>query len=239
MAENLYRPLFPNKSQRHYLTVARISGLVVVASGLAFAYWLGDKDRGVVGGLEVLWKIGAMMSVAFWLGVFWRGATSAGAWAATLTAFLIWLLTSQPLGANWLAGISFAHDWGMVTEKIVDGDTIMTVVLPWQMVFYLAGSLLAGIVVSLLTQPSTERKPQQEAKLDQFYSLLRTPVEAGEEPPGPCQLPTGITPGPRHVFLPHTRLELPIPGRRAIIGFSAGWACVIALLAGIYWFIAK
>jgi hypothetical protein len=127
----------------------------------------------------------------------------------------------------------------MVTEKVVDGSTVMAVVLPWQMVFYLVGSLLAGIVVSLLTQPSTDRKARHEARLDQFYSLLRTPVQAGEEPPGPCQLPEGVTPSPRKVFLPQTRLEIPIPGRRAILGFSAGWACVIALLAGIYWFIAK
>ena len=99
--------------------------------------------------------------------------------------------------------------------------------------------LLAGILVSLLTQPSTDRKPQQEARLEQFYSLLRTPVQEGEEPLGPCQLPEGATPGPRKVFLAQTRLEIPIPGRRAILGFSAGWACVIALLAGIYLFIAK
>ena len=127
----------------------------------------------------------------------------------------------------------------MIGEKMVDGDPVPTVVLPWQMVFYLAGSLLAGIGVSLLTQPKNDRKAQQEAKLDQFYSLLRTPVQPGEIPPGPCQLPEDATPGPRHVFLPNTRLELPIPGRLAILGFSAGWACVIAILAGIYWFIAK
>ena len=128
-----------------------------------------------------------------------------------------------------------------------DGSQVIEVVLPWKMVFYLAGSVLAGIGASLLTQPkrgtsaagSNDRKALQEAKLDQFYSLLRTPVQAGEIPPGPCQLPEDTTPGPRNVFLPNTRLEIPIPGRRAILGFSAGWACVIALLAGIYWFIAK
>jgi Na+/proline symporter len=239
VAENLYRPLFPDESPQHYLRVARISGLLVVASGLAFAYWLGDEDRGVVGGLEVLWKIGAMMSVAFWMGVFWRGSTSAGAWAATLTAFLIWYVTSQPWGATLLAGIPFFHDWGIITEKIVDESPVIAVALPWQMVFYLVGSLLAGITASLLTQPSGTAKDQQEDRLDRFYSLLRTPVEAGEKPPGPCELPPEVTPGPRNVFLPQTRLEIPIPGRRAIVGFSAGWACVIALLAGIYLFIAR
>ena len=239
VAENLYRPLFPDESPQHYLRVARISGLLVVASGLAFAYWLGDEDRGVVGGLEVLWKIGAMMSVAFWMGVFWRGSTSAGAWAATLTAFLIWYVTSQPWGATLLAGIPFFHDWGIITEKIVDESPVIAVALPWQMVFYLVGSLLAGITASLLTQPSGTAKDQQEDRLDRFYSLLRTPVEAGEKPPGPCELPPEVTPGPRNVFLSQTRLEIPIPGRRAIVGFSAGWACVIALLAGIYLFIAR
>ena len=229
VAENLYRPLFPKKTPRHYLAVARISGLLVVASGIGFAYYLDN----VIQGLEILWKIGAMIGVAFWLGVFWRGATSAGAWAATMTAFAIWLLTGQEFCANWLNQASFAGEWRIIVPKTVEGVTIQTVALPWQMVFYLIGSLVAGISVSLLT------KPVDPEKLERFYSLLRTPVQLGEEPAGPCQLPEDVEPGPRRVFLPATSLELPIPSRRAVLGFAAGWACVITLLFAIYWLIAN
>ena len=44
-------------------------------------------------GLEIFWKISAMMAIPFWLGLFWRRATPAAAWAATLASFVTWLFT--------------------------------------------------------------------------------------------------------------------------------------------------
>jgi len=90
--ENVYKPFFPNQSKRHYLWAARLSSLVVVASGVTFAYFLG----GVVEGLEIFWKIASMLGIAFWLGLFWRRMTSAGAWAATLGAFAVMFATTRP-----------------------------------------------------------------------------------------------------------------------------------------------
>jgi Na+/proline symporter len=75
--ENIYRPLSPDKSERHYVTVGRIAAVAVVCGGVVFAYWL----PGVVAGLEIFWKISAMMGLAFWMGLFWRRTTVAGAWA--------------------------------------------------------------------------------------------------------------------------------------------------------------
>lgn len=90
--ENVYKPLFPNESKRHYLWAARLSSLIVVASGVTFAYCL----EGVVEGLEIFWKIASMLGIAFWLGLFWRRMTSVGAWAATLGAFAVMFATTQP-----------------------------------------------------------------------------------------------------------------------------------------------
>ncbi|MHC4596180.1 MAG: sodium:solute symporter family protein, partial [Planctomycetota bacterium] len=87
--ENIYRPLSPGRPQGHYVTVGRIASVVVVSGGVAFAYGL----RGVVEGLEIFWKISAMMGLAFWLGLFWRRMTVAGAWATTLLGFAVMLFT--------------------------------------------------------------------------------------------------------------------------------------------------
>jgi len=88
--ENVYKRLLPNRSGEHYVTVGRLTAVAVVTGGVVFAFLLPN----VVKGLEIFWKISPMMGIAFWLGLFWRRATPAGAWAATLTAFAIWWLTT-------------------------------------------------------------------------------------------------------------------------------------------------
>jgi len=97
--ENIYRRLMPDKTQKHYVFVARVTSLAIVAGGVAFAYRL----ENVVQGLEIFWKISPMMGIAFWLGLFWRRTTAAGAWASTLTAFAVWFVTTLGV-VVWLAG---------------------------------------------------------------------------------------------------------------------------------------
>ena len=68
-----------DRSEKHYLTVGRVTALVVVAGGVIFAYWVRD----VIEALEIFWKISPMMGIALWLGLFWRRTTVAGEPATT------------------------------------------------------------------------------------------------------------------------------------------------------------
>jgi Na+/proline symporter len=218
--ENVYKPLLPNKANKHYITVGRITSVVVVAGGVGFAYWL----PGVVAGLEIFWKIASMIGIAFWLGLFWRRTTPAGAWAATLTAFGIWWLTSQYFFISFMSNFPGAEFLRFVIEK----NTGPEIFLPWQMVFYLVAGSLAGIIVSLLT------KPVVSEKLDNFYALVRTPIRPGEKVTAPCTLPAGaIVPKKRNIF-PNTSLEIMVPSRVSIIGFLLGWACVAVIIYTVY-----
>jgi Na+/proline symporter len=194
ITENLYKPLKPNKAPAHYLAVSRVSGLVAVIGGVLLA----SLSKDVISLLENLWKINTMMAMAFWLGIFWRRATVAGAWASTATALFIWWITQKN-------GVS----------------------LPIQMLSYIIGGFAAGILVSLLTQPVTEEK------LDNFYNLLRTPVQPDEDILASCTLPVGATPGPRNVLFPQSNWEIPVPTRTAMIGFAVGWVCVLALIGAV------
>jgi len=218
--ENIYKRLLPDKTQKHYVFVARVTSLVIVASGVTFAYRL----QNVVQGLEIFWKISPMMGIAFWLGLFWRRTTSAGAWASTLTAFGVWWLTTQQFFISWLGGLSAAEPMRFIFVKA----GVPEVYLPWQMVFYLSGGTIVGIVVSLFT------KPVSKQKLDNFYALVRTPVKPGEQPDVPCTLPSdAVVPEKRNIF-PNTNLEIPIPSRASVIGFLAGWGCVAAIIYSVY-----
>ena len=122
--EDVYRRFQPHKHQKHYVLVGRITSVVVVAGGVYFAYWL----PGVVKGLEIFWKIAPMMGIVFWLGLFWRRTTVAGAWAGTLTAFTIWWLTSQSFFISVMSNISGAESLRLVIEK----STGPEIYLPWQ-----------------------------------------------------------------------------------------------------------
>jgi Na+/proline symporter len=218
--ENIYKRLLTGRTAKHYVFVARVASLIIVAGGVVFAYRL----EGVVEGLEIFWKISPMMGIAFWLGLFWRRTTAAGAWASTLTAFGMWWLTTQEFFISWLGSLSMAESLTFVFVK----DGIAEVYMPWQMVLYLSAGLIAGVVASLLTRPVAAEK------LDNFYALVRTPVRLGEQVAVPCTLPSdAVVPEKRSLF-PNTNLEILIPSRSSVLGFLAGWGCVAAIIYSVY-----
>ena len=212
--ENVYKSLKPDREPGHYLTVGRMTSLVVVAGGVMFAFWL----PGVVKGLEIFWKISPMMGIAFWLGLFWRRATVAGAWASTGAAFFMWWLTTTEAFVGWA---------GVLSPGFVHNGEIY---LPWQMIFYLVAGLVAGIVVSLLTEPVAEEQ------LDRYYELVRTPVAAGEPVlEEPCTIPAGIAIPPKRNVFTDSSIEVMVPDRSSVYGFAASWGLVGVL---IYFFFA-
>ncbi|MBN1442806.1 MAG: sodium:solute symporter family protein [Planctomycetes bacterium] len=224
--ENIYKKWRrPGLSDRHYLWVARISSLGVVAAGVICAFSL----EGVVAGLESFWKVNSLLAIAFWMGLFWRRATPTGAWASTLALGLVWWITNQSFGVELARRLPGAEALGFVVEKGSKAE----VFLPWQIAFFLAAGLVAGVAVSLFT-----RRVDSE-KLERFYALVRTPVKEGEVVDEPCTLPADAEVPPRRLLFPAwTGLEILVPSRRSIIGFLVGWAAV-ALLVGVFVWIVK
>lgn len=207
--QNIYRPhLVKGRSDRHYMLVGRITSLGVVACGVFFAFIL----ESVVTGLEIFWKVAAMMGIPFWVGLFWRRATPAAAWCSTLASFAVWLYTDTM--THTLPGF------------LLQGDAIS---LPWQMVCYLLVGLVTMIVVSLFT------RSVDKAKLDSLYECLRTPIAPNEPETEPFTLPKGVEPAPRRVWIDHPDFEIPRPTVTGMVGFFAGWAAVGLLIAIFFW----
>ncbi len=217
--ENIYKPLIaPGRGDRHYMRVGRVVAVLVVLCGIFFAYQL----ESVVQGLEIFWKVSAMMGIPFLIGLFWRRATAAAAWVSTLAAFATLLLTSKIIMFDkvvWDFNTVFADK--LPGFMLFDGKLYM----PWQMIIYLAVGLAAAIVVSLAT------KPEGKEKLDKFYQCIRTPVAPGEPETEPFTLPEGVEPAPRNVLIDHPDFEVPKPTFVGIAGFLAGWVAVGILIA--------
>lgn len=219
--ENLYRAARPAEATARYLLVGRIAALGIVFSGMLFAFWL----PGVIAGLMIWLKIAPMMGVAFWLGLFWRGATAAGAWASTIAGFTVWSVSEQTFFIDWIGRLPFADSLGLVAVE--KGEAV--IYEPWGILFYLAAATVTGVMVSVWT------RPMASDRLDRFYQLTRTPVHEGEVLERPCELPAGVAPVERPMLVTAGGLEIPRPSQTSVIGFAAGALGVALLIGGFVW----
>jgi len=217
--ENVYKYFVPGRANRHYMVVARFASIFIVLSCLIFAYTL----TGVVKGLEIFWMICPMMGITFWLGLFWRRTTVAGAWASCLTAAGVWFISTRGFFVDFVGQFDGIGGIPFVVEK-AGGRAVF---LPWQMVFYLTGGFSAGIIVSLVTRGVVKEK------LDNFYALLRTPIRKGEVVPAACTLPVDAVVPPKRNFFPNTNLEIPVPSVTAVVGFIVGWVCAAIIVGSV------
>lgn len=220
---NIYQRLFVRgASDRHYMFVGRLVAVAVVGAAIVFAFSL----ESVVRGLEIFWKVSAMMGLAFWVGLFWRRATPAGAWAGTLVGFSLMLFTSDVRVLD-----KTIWDFNARCARFLPSFMLWEgkLYLPWQMIIYLVSALVAIIVVSLLT-PRVSKE-----KLDRFYACLRTPVGPSEPEVSPFTLPPGVAPAPRRVWFDRFDLEIPRLSLVGFLGLAATTVAVVLFIAGVYW----
>lgn len=213
--QNIYRAiLVKNRDERHYVFIGRIASVVIVATAILFA----RSFRNVPTALEWFFRLQAVMGPAFWLGLFWRRTTVAGAWAGTLTAFGLVILTSRGFFHHWAAG----H---LPEFMIWNGQFRVS----WQMLTYLSSGFSACVLVSLFS-PRVAK-----SRLDRIYACLRTPVQPNEPHREPFTLPEGLEAAPVRKLLPHPDWEIPMPTLVSVAGFAVTWAIVIGMIGFVYW----
>jgi len=222
---NIYKKFFAkDKTDHHYTLVGRISSVLIVTGGILFAFNL----ESVVDGLEIFWQVSAMMGIAFWIGLFWRRATVAGAWAGSLTSFAVLLFTSKiAFGSMVLWNFNERLAGFLPTFMLWENELY----LPWQMILYLVTGFVVLVAVSLCSSRVSSEK------LNRFYGCIRTPIGPEESETQPFTLPAGITPPPRKVLFDHPDLEIPRPTLIGLAGFFAAWLGVGLLIAAVYFII--
>lgn len=222
LTQNIYRPLVPNREDRHYLMVGRIASVIVVIGGILFAFWVPN----VIKALEIWFMIAPMMGIAFWIGLVWRPFTTLGAWASTITGFAVWWVTTLPGVVAWVAALPGAEAWRYIWPE--NGKDV--IYLPWQILAYMVAATAAGFLASALSRPV----PSEQ--LDRFHRLIRTPVQPGEKIIAACTVPTESAHGERGVLFQGLGFDLPRLSRESVVGFVVGWICVGAMIFG-FWYI--
>ncbi len=203
--ENIYRKfLAREKSDRHYLWVGRITGLIIVLMALVLQATFTD----VIDALKIIIKTPAAIGLSLWFGIVWRGWTPIAVWLSTLCSASTWAFVAyRP---------DILKDWGLPAEMFNTNGNLTDA---WTMATYISAGVVSGILVSLVT-PRTK-----EDKLDNFFDLLHTPITPDEHVEKPCTLPENPAPKGEKLFNLKD-IELPKPTLVGIGGFVAAWILV-------------
>lgn len=154
---NLYsKYIVRNKSDAHYLRIARFAGLALVIVGTITAYQFTSVTKSV----EFWWKLTAMVGPAMMIGLFFYRGNSWGAWASILISFSIWIYLDRFLGPT-------DPKWKTIW---------------YQSAVYIPASVAAYFIVSLLTKPEDEHKLARfYARLNTPVGKEQILVDAGLE----------------------------------------------------------
>lgn len=98
VVQNLYKPIIPDRSDKHYLFVARCMSVIVIVGGIACSLYYQD----IFQQLKIAWEIQLIFAGAFYVGIFWRKATTAGAWSSVIaTAVLFFIIPAVIPAMNY------------------------------------------------------------------------------------------------------------------------------------------
>jgi SSS family solute:Na+ symporter len=88
LTHNVYLPLVPGRSQRHYVWAGRVFGAMILIGSVLIA----TQFDTILALLKFIWEFCVMLAPAFWLGMKWRRANRAGAWASIIIAGMLFFV---------------------------------------------------------------------------------------------------------------------------------------------------
>ena len=112
ITNNLYRPFRPNCSEKHYIMAGRIfSVLYMVVSA-----YIATQSKGLFELFKMTMMFNSILAAAFWLGMLWRKANRAGAWASMVVMFIATVVL--PFGLPVMPGMRTSEYLCKTTEAI-------------------------------------------------------------------------------------------------------------------------
>ncbi len=85
MTHNFFRPVFPGLSEGKYIWMGRVFGAVFIIGSVMIAYMYDN----LFDMIKLMWEFNITLAASFWLGMKWRRANRAGAWASMGSSLLI------------------------------------------------------------------------------------------------------------------------------------------------------
>ncbi|MDQ8192902.1 sodium:solute symporter family protein [Coraliomargarita sp. SDUM461004] len=98
LTNNFYKPLFPGKSDKHYIFMGRLFCVFYIVGGLAIALVLDDVFTLFI----FMLTFNSVIAACFWMGMIWRRASRVAAWVSigVTTVFTLLLPVLLPLSPS-------------------------------------------------------------------------------------------------------------------------------------------
>ncbi len=114
MARNIVAPYVnPNASEQYYVNVGRFTGAIIVGGAVIISLFYMD----VFEQLQLTWVFNVLFAAPFWIGMYWRRATTLAAWITV--AFNVLVFFVVPYTAPRLAPTLRDHPSYLLTNNIV------------------------------------------------------------------------------------------------------------------------
>lgn len=110
LTNSVFRPLFPNLSEKVYILAGRLFCVVYMVGGVSIALALDD----VLTLFILMFSFNAIIAATFWFGMTWRRATRFAAWTSIIVTFLFTVLV--PSTAPLFPGVRTAESLALMTE---------------------------------------------------------------------------------------------------------------------------
>lgn len=114
LTTSLYRPLFGNRSERHYVTVGRLLGAGVVI-GAALITMVNDS---LFGQLKIMWEFGMIYAAGFWMGILWRRTNRYSVWTSIVVSLVLFFVLPGIL-PTFFPGLRYNDNLTQLTEPRV------------------------------------------------------------------------------------------------------------------------
>jgi len=218
VVRNIYAAYInPNASEKQYVRVGRMTGVIVVAGAVLVSLSVMDVFKQ----LQLTWVFPVLFAAPFWVGMYWRRATAAAAWLTVIFCAAAFFLIPA-LAPHYVEGLRTNPDYLKSTDLVQ--TTVVRQAAP-------SDVARRNAAIALWKQNPTSGEQPQPLELNQSFSTVTTRGGQGIFWPGGVQpvdangkLRTDLDPQPvgqpRQVDAETTEITLQYPAGTQFQGFG-------------------
>ncbi|MCG8586948.1 MAG: sodium:solute symporter family protein, partial [Pirellulales bacterium] len=118
VVRNIYAPYInPDATEKEYVRVARYTGIIVVGGAVVISLFMMD----VFAQLQLTWIVPVLFAAPFWVGMYWRRATTTAAWLTVAHCAVGFFLA--PMLAPWLPGLPTNQAYTITNDIVITTTT--------------------------------------------------------------------------------------------------------------------
>jgi len=226
---NIYTPVFPHKTERHYVFVARLVSFCMIVGAITLSLYFNN----ILSLIKYVWQLPVIFGAVFWVSIYWRRLTKAAALSAAFySLFMIVLLPNILPQISWVMSHKYASiiiQPNLFLLNII-GINVGQISQAWLMTINYTMDVAVPFI--LLFGISFLSRPPEATDLNRLFAWLRTPVTSDREKDQQLIQRYIQNPGlyDHEKLLPGSNWEIMKPDKILLTGFGVCLVLAVAIL---------